>query len=177
MVSSGTEDPGMNTLKSVIRRSVALMLAAVCITSLCACNARSGNRSRNSGSQGDINEPDACCVYIRDTFGLDLFDYCEYAKMDLDDSDPDEYAYIKFEVKPGKEDEFKDCLEEKLGQGTEYENDQLPGLNDHEFAHELKKMEPVRYYVMFQSGVKVKTRDTNFYVATDEGTTYLYIFG
>ena len=162
----------MNTLKSVIKRSVALMLAAVCITSLCACS-----RSRNGGSQGDINEPDACCVYIRDTFGLDLFDYCEYAEMDLDVSDPDEFAYIKFEVKSGKEDEFKNCLEEKLGQGTEYENDQLPGLNNHKFAHELKKMEPIRYYVMFQYGVRVKTRNTNFYVATDEGTTYLYVFG
>ena len=162
----------MNTLKSVIKRSVALMLAAVCITSLCACS-----RSRNGGSQGDINEPDACCVYIRDTFGLDLFDYCEYAEMDLDVSDPDEFAYIKFEVKSGKEDEFKNCLEEKLGQGTEYENDQLPGLNNHKFAHELKKMEPIRYYVMFQCGVRVKTRNTNFYVATDEGTTYLYVFG
>lgn len=172
MVSSGTEDPGMNTLKSVIKRSFALILAAVCITSLCACS-----RSRNGGSQGDINEPDACCVYIRDTFGLDLFDYCEYAEMDLDVSDPDEFAYIKFEVKSSKEDEFKNYLEEKLGQGTEYENDQLPGLNDHEFAHELKKMEPIRYYVMFKSGVKIKTRDTNFYLATDGDNTYLYIFG
>ena len=167
----------MNTLKSVIRRSVALILAAVCITSLCACNARSGNRSRNSGSQGDINEPDACCVYIRDTFGLDLFDYCEYAKMDLDDSEADEYVCIKFEVKPGKAEEIEDYLIEKLGSGTEYENDQIPGLQDHEFALELKKMEPVRYFVMFQSGVKIKTRDTNFYLAKDCEDTYLFIFG
>lgn len=173
MVSSGTEDPEMNTLKSVIKRSVALMLAAICITSVCACNARQGNSTRNE----ETNGPDECCEYISDTFDLDLFDYCEYAEMDLDVSDPDEFAYIKFEVKSGKEDEFKDYLEEKLGQGSEYENDQLPGLNNHKFAHELKKMEPIRYYVMFQSGVRVKTRNTNFYVATDEGTTYLYVFG
>ena len=175
MVSSETEDPEMNTLTSVIKRSVTLILAAVCITSLCACNARTNRGSANS--HGDINEPDACCVYIRDTFGLDLKDYCEYAKMDLDDSAADEYVFIKFEVKPGKAEEIEKYLIEKLGSGTEYENDQIPGLQDHEFTLELKKMEPVRYFVMFQSGVKIKTRDTNFYLTKDGEDTYLFIFG
>lgn len=173
MVSSKTEDPGMNTLKSVIKRSVALMLAAVCITSLCACNARQGNSTRNE----ETNGPDECCEYISDTFDLELFDYCEYAEMDLDVSDPDEFAYIKFEVKSGKEDEFKNCLEEKLGQGSEYENDQLPGLNNHKFAHELKTMEPVRHFVKFQQGTVAKSRGTNFYLAQDGDRLYLFIFG
>ena len=174
MVSSGTEDPEMNTLTSVIKRSVALILAAICITSLCACNARQSG-SRNS--HDDISEPDACCEYIRDTFGLDLKEYCEDAKMDLDDSDPDEYVCIKFEVKSGKDEEIEKYLIEKLGTGTEYENDQLPGFQNHRFALEMKEMEPVRYFVMFQSGIKIKTRDTNFYLAKDGEDTYLFIFG
>ena len=175
----------MHSYKTVIKRSAILISVLCCIAFLCACTAGGSGRSSRSltinshddSGHGDINEPDACCVYIRETFGLDLFDYCRYARMELNDSEPDEYAEIRFEVKSGKAEELEDYLKEKLGNGEEYTNDGIPGYQDHEYALEMKTMEPVRHFVKFQQGVVIKSRGTNFYLAKNGDEAYLFIFG
>ena len=180
MVSSKTEDPGMKTFSSIIKRSLALILAAGCIASLCACSKPNSGRSAHSvtaNSHREINEPDACCVYIRDTFDLDLFEYCAYARMGSKNSASEDYVEIRFEVKTGKEDELQEYLKESLGDGEEYANDNIPAYQDHEYALEMKTMEPVRHFVKFKQGTVAKSRGTNFYLAQDGDRLYLFIFG
>ena len=175
----------MKTFSSIIKRSLALILAAGCIASLCACTTPSSGRSAhsvtaNSHSEphnGEINESDACCVYIRDTFGLDLFEYCAYARMGSKNSASKDHVEIRFEVKTGKEDELQEYLKENLGDGEEYANDNIPAYQDHEYALEMKTMEPVRHFVKFQQGTVAKSRGTNFYLAQDGDRLYLFIFG
>lgn len=166
----------------IARRSIALILALVSIASLTACT---GTRGRNRGERpGDrtvsmalrTDDTKEIDKYLSGILGFDFGEYTKEAEMELNDMSKDGYAMIRILVKDDRVEDLKAFMEENLGKGQEYTNDLIPGFQDHEYVLELKQMTPVSYHTRFRQGTDIKSIPGYFYLAEDNGNTYLFIF-
>lgn len=170
-------------IKKLIKRTAAIILAAVCILSLCACSGSSVPAETLSDSERKENLEKAKSnrkvhKTMSDMLGFDIGDeFIDELEMSSDDIKAETYGKIRIIVKNGKEAELLKLLKDNLGDYRNIDVSHVPSYQEHPYAYELKHMSSIKNWVRLKSGVVAKTVDINVYMAELNGDTIVYIFG
>ena len=170
-------------IKELLKKTAAIILAAVCILSLCACSGSSVPAETISDSERKENLEKArynrtMHKTMSDMLGFDIEDeFINELEMSSDNIEAETYGKIRIIVKNGKEAELLKFLNKNLGDYRNIDASRIPSYQDHPYVSELRKMKAIKYWVRFKSGVVAMTAGIYVYMAELNGDTVVYIFG
>lgn len=150
-------------LKSII---TVLLLAAVCLTSFCACTGK-----RTSNSKKAVNK------YLKNLIDVDLTEYTVEAEMEITKKNSEEFAHIKIKLKERTADKVEEILKAKTLRDDKIPSD-ISKYQDHRYALEMKRINLVSHYMMtLPGGGSKNARPLDIYVADNGYDYFVYLYG
>lgn len=150
-------------LKSII---TVLLLAAVCLTSFCACTGK-----RTSNSKKAVNK------YVKNLIDVDLTEYTVEAEMEIRKKNSEEFAHIKIKLKDRTSEKVEEILTANTLRDEKIPSD-ISKYQNHSYALEMKRLNLVSHYMKtLPGGGTKKARPLDIYVADNGYDYFVYLYG